>query len=280
MRKIIIATSISILIIFFTITAFGGYNTYKINIHENNIENIEDNLIINLNQGSGSIGFNMNIEKIHTQRSTSLRKNNSQELIINIGESNFKELFLINGSSFITEGISIDDLVIHPNSYYMIINVGRKPVEIQYNLDISNHKIIYDPFKHESSQKINLKQDLFQKTYDLPDGFVDTLPKWYSFKFTYPEYNIIFVKPQLGISIQFHQNRAEYWEILEGNPIIINGGNVYYFVEKGTKFTNSINTYHSIINPNKEKFVAIKEYWSGKFKETDITRVFNPNHYG
>ncbi|GAG36329.1 unnamed protein product, partial [marine sediment metagenome] len=41
------------------------------------------------------------------------------------------------------------------------------------------------------------------------------------------------------------------------------------------------NSYHSVINSNrdKDKFVIIKERWSGSFDEDDIIRVFNPNNF-
>ncbi|MFX1570364.1 MAG: hypothetical protein ACFFCV_18540 [Promethearchaeota archaeon] len=224
----------------------------------------------------------MKKERILAQRSTSLRKNNSRELSIIIDNSYFRDLFLINGSFFITEGISRTDFIFNPDTCYMVINVGKKPIEIHYSEDISNHKIIYDPYKYESSQKINLTPELFQKRYNLPEGYIDTLPKWYSFKFTYPNYNLIFVRPEFGLSIQKHKYRNEIWEVLEGKPIIISGNKVHYFVEKGMRFHNPINSYHTVINPNKEinTFVLLKESWNGNFDEYDITRDFNPNHYG
>jgi len=220
-------------------------------------------------------------EKVPSQRSTMLRRNSSQELRIEIKENNFNDIFLINGASFITEGITRSELIIKPKSYYMIINNGKNPLNIIYNLDIFKHKIIYEPFKYESGKKINLEPDVFKERYDIPEGYIDVLPKWYSFKFTYSDYNLIFVQPEYGLSIQIHKYRNEFWEILEGEPIIINGNKVHYFVGNGTKLQNPINTYHSIINPNKgeNSFVVIKERWSGKFDENDIERVFNPNHY-
>lgn len=223
----------------------------------------------------------MKKENIPAQQSTSLRKNNSQELSIDIKENKFQDIFLINGTSFITEGISNSDLKIKPNSYYMIINNGKTLLDVHYSQDISNHKIIYDPYKYKSSKKINFKPELFRKRYNVPKGYIDTLPKWYSFKFTYPDYNLIFIRPEFGLSIQIHKYRNEYWEILDGKPIIINGNRVHYFVEPGITFQNPINTFHSIINPNKEenKFVVIKEKWNGNFDEKDIERVFNPNYY-
>ncbi|MFX0106111.1 MAG: hypothetical protein ACFE75_11555 [Candidatus Hodarchaeota archaeon] len=210
-----------------------------------------------------------------------MRKTDSRELVINIDKKNFKDIFLINGKSFITEGFSKSDLIIKPNSYYMIINNGKSILDIHYSQNISSHKIIYDPYKYKSSKKITFKPEFFKQRYDIPESYIDTLPKWYSFKFIYTDYNLIFVRPEFGLSIQIHKHRNEFWEILEGKPIIINGNKVHYFVESGKTFRNPINTYHSIINPNKDenKFIVIRERWDGLFDENDITRVFNPNQY-
>lgn len=210
-----------------------------------------------------------------------MRKNNSRELLITISPKSLDEIFIINGISFKTESIKKNDLIIEPYDYYMIINNGKDSLEIQYNNNISNHQIIYNPYVYENSERINFKPEYFIEKYNIPKDYIDTLPKWYSFKFTYPEYNLIFIKPELGLSIQFHKDRNEFWEILDGKPIIINGNKVHYYVENGTKFQNQINTFHSVINPNKElnKYVIIKESWNGKFDENDIKRIFNPNKY-
>lgn len=223
----------------------------------------------------------MQKENIPIQRSTLLRKTDSKELTIDINPKQLKDIFLINGLNFKTKGISVSDLLIKPHSYYMVINKGINQLNIQYDQDISNYKVIYDPYKYETSQRKLFEPDWFIERYNVPEGYIDTLPKWYSFKFTYPDFNLIFVRPEFGLSIQTHKYRNESWEILEGKPIIINGNKVHYFVEAGLIFQNPINTYHSIINPNKDKnkFVMIKERWDGNFDEYDIDRVFNPNHY-
>ncbi len=220
-------------------------------------------------------------EIISSERSTLLRKNDSSILLLEIKLSKFQNVFILNGDSFLIEEISNQILTVRPKDYYMIINTGDSSIEIHYNQDISRHKIIYDPYKYENAKKINLTLKLFVERFSIPKNYIDTLPKWYSFKFTYPDYNLIFVRPEFGISIQTHEYRDEFWEILEGNPIIINGNKVYYFVENGTKFKSQRNSFHSVINPNKEvdKFVLIKERWEGKFDENDIKRVFNPNQY-
>jgi mannose-6-phosphate isomerase-like protein (cupin superfamily) len=163
----------------------------------------------------------------------------------------------------------------------MIINKKNKAIKVQYNIDISAHEVIYNPYKYELSKKEILNPEFFKCKYNIPDGYIDTLSKWYSIKFTYQDYSLIFIKPEMGISIQIHSHRSEKWEILGGNPIIINGNSVWYYVENAYKFFNGINIYHSVINPNKDpkSFVKIKEEWSGDFDEEDIIRVYNPNNY-
>ncbi len=220
-------------------------------------------------------------EILTAKRGTKLRKNGSELLKISIDQNEMMNILLINGNSFKAENISQLDLIIKPNNYYMIINNGKNTIELSYNENISDHEIIYDPYKYTPTEKINYKPDDFKQIYSVPEGYIDTLPKWYSFKFTYDEFNLIFVKPEMGISFQIHKKRSESWEILNGKPIIVSGNQVHYYVEDHSKFENSVNSYHSVINPNrdKDKFVIIKERWSGSFDEDDIIRVFNPNKY-
>ncbi|TFG26559.1 MAG: hypothetical protein EU532_09485 [Promethearchaeota archaeon] len=218
-------------------------------------------------------------EKILGKRGTPLRENTNQELQISFDKEKMKNIFLVNGINFLTKDISTSDLLIKPNNYYMIINNKTEPIEVKYSLDVSKHKILYDPYKFEQLKRRNITADELIEVFTIPDNYIATLPKWYSFKFTYDDYNLIFIKPQLGISFQIHKRRNEFWEILGGKPIILNGNRVYYFVENHTKLHIPMNTYHSVINPNLDKFVIIKERWSGHFDEEDITRVFNPNHY-
>ena len=75
--------------------------------------------------------LNLKREIIFSERSTSLRKNNSKELLITINPSNVEDIFIINGTSFKTEAIKKNDLIIKPNGYYMIINKGKEPIEVQ-----------------------------------------------------------------------------------------------------------------------------------------------------
>jgi mannose-6-phosphate isomerase-like protein (cupin superfamily) len=220
-------------------------------------------------------------EIIKPDRGTDLRKNGNEELRLSIGSESLDQIFLVNGSFFFTQNLKKINLMVKPNDYYMLINIRDKDVKVKYSTNISHHKIIYQPYKFEFSEKEKFDPVGFSRKQAIPSGYVDVLNKWYSIKFTYPDYNLIYVKPEIGISIQIHQYRDEHWKILEGNPIIINAKRVHYFVEKGTEFSNAKMTYHSVLNVNKnpEQFVVIKEKWSGKFDEEDITRVFNPNNY-
>jgi mannose-6-phosphate isomerase-like protein (cupin superfamily) len=223
----------------------------------------------------------MREETIQPGRGTNLRKNANHELRIFINSNALNRIFLVNGTSFFTQDLKKINLVVKPNDFYMVINKWDNEIKVKYSTNISNHKIIYQPYQYEFSKKEKFDPAGFSKEYNVPSGYIDILNKWYSIKFTYPDYNLIYIKPEIGISIQIHQFRNEHWKILEGNPIIINANQVHYFVEKGTEFLNTKMTYHSALNPNKnpEQFVIIEEKWAGKFDEEDITRVFNPNNY-
>jgi len=220
-------------------------------------------------------------EIIQPEKGTNLRKNGQEELTILIDSNALKKIFLINGSTFFTKDLSASNLVVKPNDYYMVINKGDEAINVKYSIDISSHIVIYEPYMYESFKKESFDPIRFIKKFNVPKGYIDTLAKWYSIKFTYPDYNLIFIKPMIGISIQTHKFRREMWKVLKGKPIIINGNKVHYFVENGTEFLNAKMTYHSVINPNNnpEQFVLIEEKWSGEFDEEDIIRAFNPNNY-
>lgn len=227
-------------------------------------------------------GSNKMIEEtIKPERGTNLRKNGNKELKLLLDVEALKNVFLINGSSFFTQNLNKVNLIIKPNEYYMVINKWDKDVKVRYSNNVASHKIIYQPYKFEFSKKQKFDIVKFGEKFNVPNGYLDVLNKWYSIKFTYLDHNLIYLKPEIGISIQIHQLRNEHWKILKGKPIVINANKVHYYVEDGTEFLNAKMTYHSVLNPNKhpEKFVVIKEKWSGDFNEKDITRVFNPNHY-
>ncbi len=223
----------------------------------------------------------MKEEIIQPGRGTILRKNDQKELRIILDFNHLENIFLINGNNFFSQNLKKTNLVIKPNDCYMLINKTDENIEVSYSNDFSNHRTIYNPYKFELSEKVKIDPVQFRKKFDVPNGFLEVLNKWYSIKFTYSDYSLIYIKPGIGISIQTHKFRTEVWRILKGKPIVINANRVYYFVEAGTKFINDKMMYHSILNPNNdpEQFVIIEERWSGNFNEEDIVRVYNPNNY-
>ena len=223
----------------------------------------------------------MKEEIIDSGRGTILRENDQRELKIILDPNHFDNIFLINGNNFYSQNLKKTNLIVKPNDCYMLINKSDEKIEVSYSNDFSNHRTIYNPYKFELSEKARIDPGQFIKKFDVPNGFLEVLNKWYSIKFTYSDYSLIYIKPGIGISIQTHKFRTEVWRILKGKPIVINANRVYYFVKARTKFINDIMMYHSILNPNNdpEQFVVVEERWSGKFDEEDIVRVYNPNNY-
>jgi mannose-6-phosphate isomerase-like protein (cupin superfamily) len=165
----------------------------------------------------------------------------------------------------------------------MLLNLGGNPVTFQITPDPAPADVIYDPYLFEQNLPPEVDPAAFrdeQSVVTIPEDFTDTLAKWYSVKYSYPTYNLIFVRPGLGISFQVHARRGEHWEILAGTPIVIAGPQVTYDAALGTEFDLPQGTLHGIINPSADEWAALKETWSGEFDEEDIERVFNPNHYG
>jgi len=96
-------------------------------------------------------------EIIFAEKGTLLRRNDLDELKMSIVRGDIKNLFVINGTSFITKNTSESDLIIKPNDFYLVINKGIKEIEISYSHDISNHDVIYNPYKYINSEKLNFK---------------------------------------------------------------------------------------------------------------------------
>lgn len=220
-------------------------------------------------------------EIIQSGRGTNLRRNNQKELMIIIDSNRLDDIFLINGNSFYSQKLKKLQLHVKPNDCYMLINKSDDEIEVSYSNDFSNHKTIYNPYKFEFSEKAKIDPIKFTQEFNVPNGFIDVLNKWYSIKFTYSDFSLIYIKPGIGISIQTHMSRSEEWKILKGEPIVINANTVHYYVEAETKFLNAFMMYHSIVNPNEDpkQFVIVEERWSGEFDEEDIVRAFNPNNY-
>jgi mannose-6-phosphate isomerase-like protein (cupin superfamily) len=175
------------------------------------------------------------------------------------------------------DGIKV---AVSADNTYMVLNTSDIPILVDSGeSEVSQHQILYDPYLLEGESHTDYKPEDFITKYDVPSGYVDVLTKWYSVKFTYPDFNLIFIRPGLGISLQSHMKREEYWEIAAGEPIVISGSKVTYDNPQGTKFYIPLGNLHTIINPSESSWVILKETYKGSFDEKDIVRVFNPNNY-
>lgn len=72
------------------------------------------------------------------------------------------------------------------------------------------------------------------------------------------------------LSLQYHNNREEFWKILDGDPTIIIGENKT-IAKEGDEFFVPKKTHHRI-KANKQN-VRILEIAFGAFNENDIVRL-------
>src|SRR3989344_6992198 len=81
---------------------------------------------------------------------------------------------------------------------------------------------------------------------------------------------IIIVKPKQLLSLQTHKLRAEYWQVLEGDPKIT-VGNKTVKAKPGQEFFINKHQKHRIESTNKNS--RILEVAFGKWIATDIKRL-------
>lgn len=88
----------------------------------------------------------------------------------------------------------------------------------------------------------------------------------------YTKVKEITVKPHARLSLQLHKNRAEYWVIVEGDPIVTLGEEskqlvpgMLVFIPKETK--------HRIANISDEPVKFIEVQIGDSFEESDIVRL-------
>jgi len=97
---------------------------------------------------------------------------------------------------------------------------------------------------------------------------------WGSFRqFTHNEIStvkIISVKPRARLSLQYHEQRDEFWVVLEGNPTVTFGEESREAFP-GDEFFISKKTKHRIQGSEKE--ARILEISFGNFDENDIVRM-------
>ena len=225
-------------------------------------------------------------------RGTKLRRNASTMMTLLITPQDPQNKSDLNQVMMVLEDIlipinhvgiaSVDGIkvAVPPENAYMVLNTSERSICVDTGESTSsNHEVFYDPYLFEHESHSDYDPEEFIKIYDIVPGYIDILAKWYSVKFTYPDYNLIFIRPGLGISLQSHMKREEYWEIAAGEPIVITGSKVSYENPQGTKFYIPLGNLHTIINPSSSSWVILKETYKGTFDEMDIVRVFNPNNY-
>lgn len=81
---------------------------------------------------------------------------------------------------------------------------------------------------------------------------------------------ILKVKSGEELSLQYHNDRSEFWRVLKGNPTVLIGESTVRGIE-GDEFFIEPKTNHQIIA--KENDVEILEIATGNFDENDIIRI-------
>ncbi len=81
---------------------------------------------------------------------------------------------------------------------------------------------------------------------------------------------IILVKKGEALSLQYHNERAEFWKILSGTPEITIGKSVMR-AKPGEEFEVPLKTNHRIHSVDMD--TQILEISAGKFDENDIVRL-------
>lgn len=232
-----------------------------------------------------NLGRSIEIEFIYNEENGNIKDIVNRIMIIKEERLDYAPQFIVNKG---TQSDPSDlqsptsfKIVIEPEIRFMVINNSSKRILLKLSEDpetLRNLNVVYDPYLFENKEHKNVDAEAFKKDHEVLDGYIDTLQKWYSVKYTYSDYNLIFIKPGLGISFQTHKLRKEAWEVVGGHPIIVSGNKVFYNTKPGDKFQHDMGALHTIINPTDE-WVSIIERYEGTFDEKDIERVFNPNHY-
>ena len=168
---------------------------------------------------------------------------------------------------------------IPPHTPFMIMNLTQNSIFITGDEKLSERFSLFNPYLYEHQAHESYDPNSFLDRFQIPPGYTDTLAKWYSIKYSYENHNLILIRPGTGLSFQTHSKRAEHWEILQGNPKIVIGTEVFYTNPPGTERDLPLGALHNIINASLSEWVIFKETYQGTFDEEDIVRVFNPNHY-
>lgn len=236
----------------------------------------------------------MNIIQLDPSRGSKLWKSGINRLLVHFDDlprydkHDWSQIWMVLNDQFLPIQKISPDINFHGEIYipsqtpFMFVNLLERPISFQINglLSDDSLQILFDPYRYEQETHENLDPETVKLNYlDLRTDYLDILTKWYSVKFTFSDYNIIFLRPGAGISFQSHQLRSENWEILKGNPIVIVDNHVYYNINPDQIIQIDYKMLHSILNPSNTDWVVLKETYSGQFDENDITRIYNPNQY-
>lgn len=81
---------------------------------------------------------------------------------------------------------------------------------------------------------------------------------------------IIFVKKGEALSLQYHNNRTEFWKILSGTPKVAIGESTIH-AKKGDEFTIMPKTNHRVSSVDTD--TEFLEIAYGDFNESDVIRL-------
>lgn len=111
------------------------------------------------------------------------------------------------------------------------------------------------------------------KMEEIPNKFIEERP-WGNFEQfclnTPCTVKIINVNPHSALSLQYHNNRNEFWKVLDGIALIIIGDSEE-LAFKGDEFLIPVKTKHQI--KTEMHSIQIMEISFGKFDEDDIVRL-------
>ncbi len=81
---------------------------------------------------------------------------------------------------------------------------------------------------------------------------------------------VISVHAGASLSLQYHNERSEFWHVISGHPTIRIGDTIVE-AKPGDEFTVPVKAIHQIAAPKDD--VEILEIAFGNFREEDITRL-------
>lgn len=81
---------------------------------------------------------------------------------------------------------------------------------------------------------------------------------------------VVSVNPNSSLSLQYHNNRGEFWRIISGHPLVTVGENTT-LANPGDEFTIEKLQYHQL--EAKDDDVQVLEIAYGNFDEDDIIRI-------